>query len=262
MSYKLLNVINPPPIDGKTYMVGVLYLSPNKVASKVNVCPFATEGCKMACLNTAGRGALRSVQDARKRRTLLFHSRPSMFFAWLRADIAKLVRAARRDGKLPVVKLNGTSDIRWEDHTLIPSFPQVQFYDYTMYPPLTRKALPSNYHLTYSFSENRRAQKWAQGWFERGGNVAVVFRGPLPETFLGKSVINGDEHDLRFLDPKGVIVGLKAKGVARHSYVHGFTQTPRRDPAHGTQPTPINPAYVTATYEIPSPLTFTFRHAR
>jgi hypothetical protein len=47
-----------------------------------------------------------------------------------------------------------------------------------------------------------------------GMNVAAVFH-KVPETYLGRTVINGDETDLRFLDPKGVIVGLKAKGKAK-----------------------------------------------
>jgi hypothetical protein len=51
----------------------------------------------------------------------------------------------------------------------------------------------------------------------------------LPATFTigGKSfpVINGDETDLRFLDAKGVIVGLRAKGKARKDTT-GFVRTP------------------------------------
>lgn len=55
-----------------------------------------------------------------------------------------------------------------------------------------------------------------------GINVAAVFavkRGaPLPEKYLGYHVIDGDAHDLRFLDGTRVpvIVGLRAKGQAKH----------------------------------------------
>jgi len=45
-------------------------------------------------------------------------------------------------------------------------------------------------------------------------NVAVVFD-RLPEEYMGKPVFNADDTDLRFLDPKGVILGLKAKGRAK-----------------------------------------------
>jgi hypothetical protein len=37
----------------------------------------------------------------------------------------------------------------------------------------------------------------------------------LPQTYLGKQVVDGDATDLRFLDPRGVIVGLKAKGKGK-----------------------------------------------
>jgi hypothetical protein len=46
--------------------------------------------------------------------------------------------------------------------------------------------------------------------------AAAVFRDRLPAQFMGRKVINGDESDLRFLDDKNVIIGLKAKGRARH----------------------------------------------
>jgi hypothetical protein len=53
------------------------------------------------------------------------------------------------------------------------------------------------------------------------GNAAVVFQ-TLPDTFLGLQVINGDEHDLRHLDPKGVIVGLLPKGRKAKRDTSGF----------------------------------------
>jgi hypothetical protein len=37
----------------------------------------------------------------------------------------------------------------------------------------------------------------------------------IPSSYKGFEVVNGDESDLRFLDKKGVIVGLKAKGKGR-----------------------------------------------
>jgi hypothetical protein len=54
---------------------------------------------------------------------------------------------------------------------------------------------------------------------ERGENVAVVFSSKkgedLPVTWQGREVIDGDLHDLRFLDGKNKVVGLRAKGKAR-----------------------------------------------
>ena len=49
---------------------------------------------------------------------------------------------------------------------------------------------------------------------QQGMNVAMVFD-KLPDTYMGRPVFNADETDLRFLDPKGVILGLKAKGRAK-----------------------------------------------
>jgi hypothetical protein len=37
----------------------------------------------------------------------------------------------------------------------------------------------------------------------------------VPKTWEGMEVISGDEHDLRFKDPRGKIVGLEAKGKAK-----------------------------------------------
>jgi len=48
-----------------------------------------------------------------------------------------------------------------------------------------------------------------------GGNVAVVFD-QIPTAYYGREVIDGVSTDLRFLDPFGVIVGLEAKGEAKH----------------------------------------------
>jgi hypothetical protein len=122
------------------------------------------------------------------------------------------------------VRLNGTSDINWERYSVIQAFNKVQFYDYTknyfrMNLFLDGK-LPSNYSLTFSRSETNEND--CISILKRGGNVAVVFRSKvLPTHWQGFPVINGDENDLRFLDPKGVVVGLTAKGKAK-SDTSGF----------------------------------------
>ena len=75
---------------------------------------------------------------------------------------------------------------------------------------------PPNYHLTYSLNEDNYDK--AMEVLKQGGNVAVVFRNELPQTFKGYRVINGDEHDLRLLDPKNVVVGLKGKRQGKNRY--------------------------------------------
>jgi hypothetical protein len=102
-------------------------------------------------------------------------------------------------------------------------FPDIIFYDYSKYPPTQRKDLPENYHLTHSYSEKKEAEEWRKGWEQRGVNSAVVFS-ELPAEWRGSPVINGDESDLRFNDPTGVIVGLKVKGKARKNSGNGFVQ--------------------------------------
>jgi hypothetical protein len=106
------------------------------------------------------------------------------------------------------------------------AFPEVQFYDYTKV--LGRKVKDiSNYQLTFSAADGNDAdvtKAIAQGY-----NVAVVFgikkTVAMPETYLGMTVFNGDQTDLRFLDPKSVIVGLYAKGKAKTDQ-SGFVKYP------------------------------------
>jgi archaellum component FlaF (FlaF/FlaG flagellin family) len=194
------------------------------VSGVVNVCIFASNACRIACLYSAGRGAFNSVQTARIAKTKLFVADKHAFVESLKLNVSKLVSNCLKSKATPTVRLNGTSDINWERYSVIQSFPGVQFYDYTknhfrMMLFLEGK-LPSNYSLTFSRSETNEA-----GCIEvlsKGGNVAVVFRSKvLPTHWQGYRVINGDENDLRFLDPKGVVVGLSAKGKAK-SDTSGF----------------------------------------
>ena len=199
------------------YLTGILYLAPAK-QSGFEVCPSRSVGCTEACLYTSGHGSFQNVKDARIRKTQwLFNDRPG-FLQALRADVKALVKKAEKQGLVPCVRLNGTSDIGWEGvaNDLMAEFSNVQWYDYTKIQARMMRYLegkmPSNYHLTFSKSENN----WDKCLevLKHGGNVAAVFN-KLPETFMDYAVIDGDKSDLRFLDPFNVIVGLKAKGMAR-----------------------------------------------
>lgn len=167
---------------------------------------------------------MQSVQDARVRKTLLFADRPYDFMIALVADLEQLSKRQTRDGERQAVRLNGTSDIAWEQFGCIrndtvfagipQAFPELQFYDYTKLPSRAMKVQPPNYALTFSQSEVN--QSISARLATAGVNVAIVFLGKsLPETWHGRPVIDGTEHDMRFLDPKGVIVGLLAKGRAK-----------------------------------------------
>jgi hypothetical protein len=96
-------------------------------------------------------------------------------------------------------------------------FPLSQFYDYTKVIKRAYQDLPDNYHITLSYSEAdmKYADEVVMAVVNTGVNMAVVFRDKLPDTFRGLRVIDGDKDDLRFLDPKGVVVGLLAKGRAK-----------------------------------------------
>lgn len=234
MSYKYLSVGN----DAKTikgqktgYLTGILYLAPASVAGGRTVCPFSTAGCRRVCLYTAGRGGFNSVQQARIRKTQAWFDNPDVFIAAIKQDVATLVAQADKKGFIPAVRLNGTSDIEWEKQGIMQAFPDVQFYDYTKWPANRRAfhGLP-NYHLTYSFSEKRGSDVQAMAWKISGVNTAMVFSGGLPAMWRltpdsePVPVIDGDLSDLRFTDPKGVIVGLKTKGKARKDDGDGFVQ--------------------------------------
>jgi hypothetical protein len=203
------------------YLTGILYLAPSNI-SGINTCPAASKGCAEACLFEAGRGVMYPVFRARVIKTLAFYLDPERFEAALNESIRQLKVKAKNKDMIPIVRLNGTSDILWDKRTkVIQNHPDIQFYDYTKLSARFKGDLPPNYDLTFSLHETNH--HLALRVLRSGGRVAVVFRDDLPETYWGFTVIDGDKTDLRFLDPHGVIVGLKAKGPAK-SDKSGFVQ--------------------------------------
>jgi hypothetical protein len=208
-----------------------IHLAPASL-SGFNVCDSSSAGCRWACLNTAGRGAMNSVQKARIKKTLFFFKDKQGFLAELWAEVAKSIRSAARKNMVPCFRLNLTSDLPWEKikfngQSVMEAFPNVQFYDYCKSPERMTKfvngEMPKNYHLTFSRSETNGAL--ALAFLKSGGNVAMVFRKSLPATYFGHEVIDGDETDLRFLDGSGKIIGLKEKGLAKKDET-GFVLEP------------------------------------
>jgi hypothetical protein len=235
--FKLLTAGNPKTAKGAKlgYWTFILHLAPADL-SGYEVCPMRSKGCTKACLNVAGRGGITSgkgllsydeliagngrtnaIQKARVRKTKLYFEDRAAFMALLRADIARAVAIAKREGFIPVFRLNGTSDIRWELSGIMQEFSDVQFYDYTKI--ANRKNIPANYALTFSLADGNDAM--AETALANGLNVAAVFRNKdvvaryEASGFMGRTVFNGDDTDLRFLDPRGVVVALYAKGQAR-----------------------------------------------
>ena len=192
-----------------------LSLAPANLSGK-QLCPHRSQGCELACLNTSGMGVFSNVQEARIKKSKFLIEQRDTFLSSLNKELTNAQKTAKRkNGKL-ASRLNVYSDLPWQNLIEMEKFPDVQFYDYTPNPKrmiqYLQGELPQNYHLTFSRKENNQAM--VELIANMGGNVAVVFD-QLPETYLGKPVIDGDETDLRFLDPKGVIVGLKAKGKGK-----------------------------------------------
>lgn len=240
MNYKvpnnLLSTRNSKTIKGEKlgYTTYIMYLAPHTQNSKgINLCSHASKGCAKACLFKSGAARFNPVQEGKRNKTEYYLSNRKAFMEQLVKEISKAERLhgkvegeaqIGKNGKVVrykkfAVRLNGTSDIPFEKikldngKNIFETFPNVQFYDYTKNPKRFNKELPANYHLTFSRSEDN--DKDVDNVLANGGNVAVVFGvkkvEELPTTYKGYKVINGDETDLRFLDEKNVIVGLKYK---------------------------------------------------
>ena len=224
MTYNLIGVGNSAKIikgDSEEYVTAIMYLKPYKTVFKGtvhNLCAMADKAkCHEGCLNTAGRGQMGVVQRGRERKTQLYFSDRIGFMDALINDLTVFSRRQRKKNIQPCVRLDGTSDTGM-GAKVAPQFPEIQFYDYTKVIKRAYQDRPSNYHITLSYSEADPdyAEQVLTAVRETGTNAAVVFRDKLPKTFKGLRVIDGDKDDLRFLDPQGVIVGLKAKGKAKN----------------------------------------------
>jgi hypothetical protein len=224
---KLLGIANTKTMKGEKYgyQTYIMHLAPSTL-SGYQVCPMASPGCASACLNLSGMGKFSNVQAARIAKTKWFFEDRQAFMAQLVKEVEAAIRKSTRLGFTPAFRLNGTSDIRWEQYAVVrngveyrnimEAFPTTQFYDYTKL--TNRNFVPSNYHLTFSRSETNymeTVRMMAQM------NVAVVFD-EIPDKYMGITVVDGTETDLRFLDPSFVIVGLKANGKAKKDQT-GFT---------------------------------------
>lgn len=207
------------------YRTYILYMSAYKFNSKgKNVCSHASKGCAASCLVGSGMGGMYStVKAGRLKKTEWYLSNRVSFLNKLRSEIEKAILSNKKANEkseeqtILTFRLNGTSDLPYEnmrvfegDKNIFELFPDVQFYDYTKNYLRFKKPLPTNYHLTFSRSETNHNK--SIDLLKAGFNVAMVFD-KLPLTYLGYQVINGDKDDLRFLDAKNSIVGLKYKNM-------------------------------------------------
>ncbi len=209
-----------------------LHLAPFDLSGH-QVCPKASQGCAAACLHTAGIPWMQKAKDAARiaRTKWLFQDRKAYLSA-LHNEIAAHERAAAKQNMAAAVRLNATSDIAYERMArgIFDAFPDVQFYDYTKIANrFFGKALPANYHLTFSASENNEADVLKV--LHSGNNVAMVFSTTRTKELplfwkldgIHWPVVDGDETDYRPLDPRPAIIGLRAKGKARKDF-SGFVR--------------------------------------
>ena len=233
-SLKKIKLLTPDFANTKTakssqmfsgYVSYIMHLSPADIAFKAlnrrgTLCPMASAGCKASCLNTAGRGRFNSIQESRLRKTLYFILFKNEFMLHLEKEISRLETKTNKLGKKLVLRLNGTSDIQFENmrntlgQNIFERFTNVQFYDYTkIVTRLAKLTNIPNYYVIFSASEDNDSH--VETALKLSFNVAMVFDN-IPTSHNGIEVQSGDTHDFRFLDPKrGIIMGLKAKGKAK-----------------------------------------------
>lgn len=196
-----------PKTEKSAVQTYILHFSPANT-SGVNVCENA-KNCAKICLHFAGNPAyLSAKQQARIRRTLAFNSDKQSFMLFLVCGILGLIN--KNNGEHIAIRLNGTSDIRYEDidFTITPEFATfcrvkygaivpigkrnifevfnylkentgelVTFYDYTKLDRNWAECKRLGYHLTFSFDghDNKQNAKIARNALANGVNVAAAF---------------------------------------------------------------------------------------
>ena len=213
------------------YFSAIQHLSPSDESGIFNTCPFASKECRELCLKTTYRMRSDPSTKARINRTALLSQDPETYFHLLTGEILATHLKAEKLGKKAAIRLNGTSDIRWEKRSvnlfgesynnIFDAFPEIIFYDYTKFPlDKMQKALQQkNYFFVYSLSEKSTSLSEAKEYQDIGINTAAVFLDKFPQEFSlnGQEypTLNGDESDLIFTYPKNHIICLKAKGKAK-----------------------------------------------
>lgn len=220
---------SPKAIKARSFgwMNAINYMAPASTAGVGDMCPWSSVACRALCLGEhSGQAAMHAEGEdnaclrSRKAKTIMFMKARAAFMRELAAGIGRAARKATREGLQLCVRLNGATDINWV--AVIKQYPHIQFVDYTKSEARAlahaQGKLPPNYHVTFSFAGDNHAA--CERVLAAGGNVAVCFYTgskkhpiPFPATFFGHPVINGDEHDLRHLDARNVVVGLSPKGA-------------------------------------------------
>jgi len=219
------------------YLNAIHYMAPASL-SGFNLCPKASEACKALCLGwQSGQAGMVAKDDDMNSVRLSRLAKAKRFMkdrkAYMRDVVRSIELGIKKAGKLGMklcVRMNGSTDIAWEGiacerdgvsyRNLMLAFPDIQFVDYTKIASRLERKLPDNYYLILSRHEANDSD--VVRIVSSGlGNAAVVFE-TVPMTWQGLTVIDGDKHDLRHLDPNGVIVGLTPKGRKAKRDTSGF----------------------------------------
>lgn len=230
---------NPKAIKAQKlgWMNAINYMAPHRLAGVGDLCGNASAGCIALCLGQhSGNAALYpTVMQSRIRKAKYFMKDRAAFMREMFKAIQACQRKANQRDLFLCIRLNGATDIPWEGiklagefageyHNIFHAFPRIQFVDYTK---SVKRALlhaqgkmPSNYHLTFSRSETNEAD--CVRVLNAGGNIAVVSSLARPAQYLGFPTIDGDESDLRHLDPRNVVVWLTPKGNKAKQDKSGF----------------------------------------
>lgn len=219
----------------------ILYLAPAQEAgSDINLCPGHSPECFANCLIWSGQMIMLHAHAARVRKTRLLVEDPETFGRMLQKDLDAHLRKSVRWGMHPAIRFNGTSDFPWETwvvphlgetiHQYLSRLsPEAMINEYTKRYGVMKRYLDGAYtpNLYMTFSLHERNQLQALDILHRGGNVTAVFRvkhdAPLPSTWMGRPVMDGDIDDLRWMDrgraqaagldtTRGLVIGLRAKG--------------------------------------------------
>lgn len=214
------------------FNTAIIYMTPDN-----EICPASkAASCQDGCLVSAGRGKFNNVKRARLNKTRLYKADKGLFISALISEITSLIK---KHGNSLVIRLNGTSDIDYENidfnyqgveyKNIMGMFPGIQFYDYTKRVNRLFRVLPDNYDLTLSYSGARHSYSiQCLDALRMGARIAVVFddlEQAIVNGWMTEKVIDGDSTDLRFLDPKGSVIGLQAKGDAKKDTSGFIVQT-------------------------------------
>lgn len=206
--------------------------------SKRTACPWSG-ACESVCLITnSGQIRLPASRRAGVQRMALLYGAPGLFFDIMADELERLIIKSARRGLRVAFRGDGGTDLKitrrlLRAHPDLADYETLSIYDYTKDAGGCLAALhyaergvapDTFYALTYSVSENSDPDEVLR-ILESGGSVTVVTdrrKGdPIPPTWKGFPTVDGDAHDLVFLDPPGSVRVLSMKYSGKGGHARG-----------------------------------------